>query len=321
MHLNFTFHHLTLAVLVPLLSFQVGIAQTETKQAPLQVSSYLDTVFSILHENALHRRSIAWDSIRTVLFREAAQAESTSDCYPAIRRVLPLLQDFHSYLMTPSQRAKWDTAHYSAQKHPESRFLKGKVGLVTIPPFASRDTIEQKLYASDVRNHLDRLRGSGANRWIIDLRSNLGGNMWPMLAGLSSLLSADTVGYFVNPDGRKDAWRSHAETMSIAQEVEPIAVLIGPSTCSSGEAIAIAFKCRPRTRFFGLPSCGLTTDNDDFPLPDGALLMLTINIFADRCGVPYPAGVKPDEQVGNLNRSDSTAVVTACQWLLKENVH
>jgi len=222
--------------------------------------------------------------------------------------------------MPPSIRAKWDTARYSTQKHPESRLLNDKVGLVTIPPFASSDSLQQNLYASDLRGHLTRLRNSGADRWILDLRANTGGNMWPMLSGLSSLLSADTVGYFLEPGGRKEPWRSHAQARSSSQEIEPIAVLLGPYTCSSGEAVAVAFKCRPHTRFFGLSTCGLTTDNDDFPLPDGALLMLTIGIFADRCGVPYPAGLTPDEQAGTLKWSDSTAIVTASQWLLKQEV-
>ena len=317
-HVNFAPKHVVLALLLLLSWLQTASPQTRWQKVPLPVSSYLDTVYNILHEHALHRATINWDTVRAVLRRETAQAKCTSDCYPAIRRVLPMLQDFHSFLMTPTQRTKWDTARYSTQKHSESRLLNEKVGMVTIPPFASSDSIQQDLYASDVKGHLARLRASGADRWIVDLRSNTGGNMWPMLAGLSSLLSADTVGYFLDPDGQKEAWHSHAQALSSTQGFEPIAVLLGPYTCSSGEAVAVAFKCQPRTRFFGLPTCGLTTDNDDFPLPDGALLMLTIDIFADRCGVPYPAGVKPDEQVGSLTWSDSTAVVTACQWLLKQ---
>jgi len=38
--------------------------------------------------------------------------------------------------------------------------------------------------------------------WIIDLRGNSGGNMYPMLAGLSSLLGEGVLGYDVYPDGR-----------------------------------------------------------------------------------------------------------------------
>ncbi len=307
-----------LVLLLPLLCVQLAVSQTGGKGSPLQVSSYLDSIYTILHEHALHRSTVDWDSVRAVLGREIGHAQTPSDCYPAIRRALRILDDHHSFLLTPFERAHLDSARYSRQRHPESHLFKGKVGLLTVPAFASRDTIEQRLYAADVRSHLTRLRASGANKWIIDLRANMGGNMWPMLDGLSSLLSADTVGYSVFPDGQKEPWRSHAERAPTLQAIEPIAVLIGPWTGSSGEAIAVAFKCRPCTRFFGLPSGGLTTANKDFSLPDSALLLVTDSFFADRCGVSYSAGVVPDEQIGSEAWSDTTAVVTARRWLAKQ---
>ena len=76
-----------------------------------------------------------------------------------------------------------------------------------------------------------------------------------------------------------------------------MAVLTGRMTCSSGEAIATAFRGRPDTRSFGLETCGLPTANDEFPLSDGAWILLTVSRFADRTGVVYSGPIAPHEVV------------------------
>ncbi|MSO60642.1 MAG: hypothetical protein EXQ50_00875 [Acidobacteria bacterium] len=87
-----------------------------------------------------------------------------------------------------------------------------------------------------------------------------------------------------------DHWRKYVRSASA-----PTLSTVGPTTASSGEAIAIAFRGRSSTRLFGAMTRGLTTSNRVFPLSDGALLNLTTAAFADRTGTPYREGVTPDE--------------------------
>lgn len=76
-----------------------------------------------------------------------------------------------------------------------------------------------------------------------------------MLAGLKPFLGDAPLGYFVTTSGEKS--RPWKETLPIDHQdmaqpdlsTIPVAVLIGPHTASSGEAVAIAFKGRPNTRF------------------------------------------------------------------------
>lgn len=83
--------------------------------------------------------------------------------------------------------------------------------------------------------------------------------------------------------------------MTLHVEAPPVAVLVGPTTASSGEAVAIAFRGRSSTRLFGATTRGLTTANRVFPLSDGSLLNLTTAAFVDRLVTPYQNGVTPDE--------------------------
>jgi hypothetical protein len=91
--------------------------------------------------------------------------------------------------------------------------------------------------------------------------------------------------------------------------------LTGPRTASSGEAVTIAFRGRPRTRSFGLPTAGLSTSNGTFPLPDGAALLLTTAIEADRTGRRYGDKIEPDQLVENDPTKGDPAIEAATQWL------
>ena len=73
-----------------------------------------------------------------------------------------------------------------------------------------------------------------------------------------------------------------------------IAVLIDGEIDSSGEAIAIAFRGMRPTRFFGEHTMGVSINNTNFLLPDGANMILTIGVQVDRKGIEHQDGVEPD---------------------------
>lgn len=90
-----------------------------------------------------------------------------------------------------------------------------------------------------------------------------------------------------------------------------IAVVIGPRTASSGEAVAVAFRARPEVRFFGQTTAGLATSNQGLPLPDGGALILTTGVMLDRAGAAYPQGISPEVLVP----VDHEAIEAAAGWL------
>ena len=169
--------------------------------------------------------------------------------------------------------------------------------------------------------HIDQ---AGACGWILDLRDNSGGNMWPMLADLGPLLGqsasaeygtdASVVGFFIDRDGGEVAWPyldgvayegSEPSTVvevpyELVDPEVPVAVLPGPQVASSGEAIAVAFQGRPNTRTFGDPTWGTPTSIEGFALSDGAVVGLAVGQFADRTGQTYGpfGGLVPNESGG-----------------------
>ena len=159
--------------------------------------------------------------------------------------------------------------------------------------------------------------------------------MWPALAGIGSLLGSGTAGFFFDASHRPtpwgytdggawgEAWLDLAEaagprTMGL---VEPpyhlkvpnprVAVLTDIGVASSGEAIAIAFRGRSNTMSFGTPTCGLSTEVEQFPLKSGGRIGIVTGVLADRTKRTYGDIVRPDELVSN----PADVVPRALAWL------
>jgi len=63
---------------------------------------------------------------------------------------------------------------------------------------------------------------------------------------------------------------------------------------TGGPEVAISFAGRGRERSFGEHTAGFSTDNQMYPLSDGAQLFLCVGIEADRTGHRYLDGIDPD---------------------------
>jgi C-terminal processing protease CtpA/Prc len=158
--------------------------------------------------------------------------------------------------------------------------------------------------------------------WVVDLRRNVGGNMWPMLDAVRPVLGEGPPGYFVS-GGRREAWSfassANGPACPLKHRDPPIAVLTSRLTVSSGEALTIAFRGRPLTRSFGEATGGLPTSNRSIPLVDGAQIVLTVASEADRTGRSYDGPIVPDERVAidwkRMGTDDDPVIAAAAKWL------
>jgi len=151
--------------------------------------------------------------------------------------------------------------------------------------------------------------------WVVDLRRNVGGNMWPMLHAVRPILGeANPFTYRYG----KAPW-SNKLVYSLQRPDPAIAVLTSRLTVSSGELVAIAFHGPASTRFFGEPTAGLATSNLDMPLVDGAILVVTTDRPADRTGRAFEGPIEPDQRVAidwtRIGSDDDPVVHVASAWL------
>jgi len=338
-----------------------------TKITP-DAAAFLDNALDTMRQHALHGQSVDWTAVRTEAFKRAGGAFNPIDTYPAIYWALVQLGDPGAHLRLPPglypdqiallQQAERDAVNnapaaareqtsiptpFTSRRLPEGHIVtvQGRnFGYVVLPRCSAKDNDGLLLYAADVRRILTELTAQGPKGWIVDLRGNTGGNMWPMLAGIGPILGDGSVGSFVANDGNvswfyqdgKTGTRNPAglETVSLTLQEEPVlqspsvapvAVLVDSSTASSAEAITIAFHGRPASRSFGSRTAGKSTAVQPFKLDDGAELYLTTAIDADRSGKAYPDGFSPDQVVsfngGSMPQESNDQVLQAAQtWLV-----
>ncbi len=225
-------------------------------------------------------------------------------------------------------------APFTLNRLPQGQLLCPGVAWLDLPDHGGDGTLpDGRVYPDVVQGLIAELHAAGAAKWIVDLRLNEGGNMYPMLAGIGPLAGEGVLGAFerddtswpwayeggaASVDGHVNSRVTGAPYPTFPAEV-PVAVLLSPLTSSSGEIMAISFKGRACTRFFGEATQGLTSANSPFPLPDDAELWLATSYEADRTGQHYQTAVEPDVEVltdWRTYRSGEDAVVrVALNWL------
>lgn len=272
----------------------------------------------IVREQALFASKVDWQSVEGDAVLEDVARETPWEMERRIRRMLRTLGDHHSALQTPDDLVV--AARESGPKfEPSFDRIDADTALISLPPFSGSDRGQTDKFVEVFHSELSRLHTQGVRRWIVDLRLNSGGNMWPMLSALSPLLGTDRIGGTENRDGTTDSWLNDPAPPSVPDLTrDKVAVLLSSKTASSGEAVAIAFSGRPRTKSFGARTGGYSTSNKSFDLPGGYRLHVTSAIFMDRAGRKYPSGVDPDSLV--LSLSENSAARAALSWLREEEV-
>jgi len=350
-----------------------SLAQTNAAEISESARTYLNGVLDTMEKRALNRDSIDWKRVRAETFALAANARTTTDTYVAIAHAIGELKERHSFLMLPDSLDKERKQTIQAQMRAELSKTRGAApsGSRAMSPFASRemeghlDRQDGKVFAHIVVPHCSpqytewnknrpyfeeftkKLHGivvdllaQKPDGWLVDLRGNGGGNMWPMLAGIAPILDEGDLGSFQKPGGESSIWflkegkiSSRASAGKIVQSRVPdppgsgagpawVAVLFDRGTASSGEAVAISFAGRPRTRSFGEHTAGYSTANESIPLSDGAMLLLCTSVEADRTGRRYPDGLDPDTPLpapDSRPAEDADAVAQAAKdWIASQ---
>lgn len=301
-------------------------------------------ILDLLQQQSLYRDRVDWPKARAAL----AAARDPAQTRRLLDDVIQRSSGGHgrwisaSQLRTESKRAPATQAAMGAASLPTEDASSGptaRLGWIKVGAYMYDQTQPQEVQNQARKQAAIALQAriqeqDDGNRcgWVVDLRSNTGGNMRPMLLGMGPLLGdakgADPVGMFLLADKRQPwAYREGAVWLdgtavvgsrnthyALRNPGAPVAVLFGPRTASSGEASVLAFRGRAASRSFGQPSAGYSTANATPRLPDGSLLLLTGSVMADRNGVGDGNRLQPDVTVG----AGQDAAALAREWLLAQ---
>ncbi len=264
-------------------------------QTSAEALAYLHVALDSIEQTVLRGTRVAWPVVRDSAVLLVRGAQRPYDTYPAIDWALRRVNK-HSFLQVSTPGAV-------------SRMIAGGIGYIHVPQRGGSGIA----LADSLHGAVGTLQAAGACAWIVDVRANGGGNMWPMLAGIGPLLGDTIVGSFggqplserwyyrdgvagiLSVSGKLDT--ISRVTVSPVQPLNPgvpIAVLFDGGTGSSGEAVVIAFAGRPNSKTFGSRSAGFATVNRGLRLADGANMVVTTGHNADRRGQSYGDQLNPD---------------------------
>ncbi|WP_424446787.1 S41 family peptidase [Microbacterium sp. CH-015] len=265
-----------------------------------------------------------WDAARADVERLAADATSIEELHEPLAQAARVAGGKHSVFLTP------DEAEQTAQT-AEANFTTPTVttdsGIttVTIPPLGSVSTDQQTEYADTAAQGIVDAAPNTCG-WIVDLRGNTGGDMYPMLSGVAPLLPNGPALSFVTNGGQEtvvtvqddgagldgDTTASIPVTGKVREQ--PVAILQDGRTGSSGEAVLTAFRGLDNVHSFGMPSAGYTSANAIHQLYDGAQLVLTGSVYADRDGI-----ILDEQPIEPSSSVDADQIERAAQDWLTQN--
>lgn len=213
---------------------------------------------------------------------------------------------------------------------PTARRLDDQIAYLELPGVSGARGAS---YDDEVHALLGQVDDGELRGCIVDLRRNPGGSVEPMLASVGPLAGNGKLGAYTSSHNSSewsyDAERGSAifegyELANVAtphplRDDLPIAILTSPVTAQGGEALVVAFAGRARTRRFGEGTRGVPIGSTTKALADGAMLILTVTVQADRNGKRYDRAIPPDEAVevdwARFGGADDPVVVAACRWL------
>jgi len=314
----------------------------------------IDIVYDFIKTNSIHRYQVNWNKEDKQFWSAMSTAHTLKDSMNAFIQVFKDLDDVHSQLHYNNQNygyLKTDDEHGSDRLHQlaemaratsgqiKCELLDNQYAYIRIPGNNIFDATVANQYGWTLRDTIDYWKQKKQVKgFVIDLRLDRGGNLNPMLNGVSHLLGDGVIlnevdisylrggpwkiqkGIFM---GRNFAMPDDNENENTPLSEIPVVVLTGPLTASSGSITAIAFRGRKNAISIGEPTAGgYTVSNEYYQFAPNLFLNLAISRVADRNLRFYPAEVEPDivvkegDDFENLMRDQK--IKRALLWL-KEN--
>jgi carboxyl-terminal processing protease len=339
------------AIVVALL---LGTGAARAAEPAVSGKAFVEEFIGLAEKRDIFASGPQWDRVKAWARQSATATTDSLSAYPIVAEALKSTGDFHGGLGPTEENTNRYKARYGklwaepSARHPNSDFLdrsalsssdirirRGRTARILIAPSVHTADDEQRYAATLFKMISSAPRGTCG--YVIDLRGNLGGDMGPMLAGVSPLLGSTVVGGFsdkvdlpshlrvdsgrvgeVGADGKYQqdfALKRIPHARRYLANV-PVAVLLDDGVLSSGEIMAAAFHGRPRTRSFGTRTYGFTTLNSPYPMADGSQLYMATGFYMDRLGRKFVNGIPADIDVPTSGSKASQDVLAAAgKWL------
>jgi carboxyl-terminal processing protease len=293
------------------------------------IKSFIDKSIELIEVNSIHTENL--ENIKRELYNKSQSLNSIDEIAPLYEKVFKQLNDYHGGLKYKGKTYGWNNPNamtnaylkdkIKIDKNTFSKVIDKKIGYIRIT--GNNDFTFKKVdsLANDIVSHINAINSNKIKGWIIDLRLNTGGNMYPILFGLKEFIGDNIMfGGFRDaqnkPTGNWEIKEGKLLIDGIVLERKidldypiktdiPLVILTGCYTASAGEMTAISFIGRNNTFIVGEPTANYTTAVQGFKINDNAGINLSTDYVVDRNLKVYKLNILPDfEILGGDNLED-----------------
>src|SRR2546422_1558534 len=209
---------LVFILIVTLFAAACGGAQATAPSSPTSAAVngspatiYLNEVVGLMEANSINRSTINWTDFRAQVFARAQGAQSIADTYPAISLALGLLNDHHSFYTAASGSGLGNpSSRRCAAPAVSNPAVPADIGYVRVGSFGGTDIAAVRAFADSVQDQIRESDRPGLAGWIVDLRGNGGGHMWPIPPAVGPAVGERACRH-LNPPSRAAAQRAHSD--------------------------------------------------------------------------------------------------------------
>jgi len=285
------------------------------------IQSFVDKSIEFIEMNSIHTENV--ENIKRELYNKSQSLNSIDEIAPLYKEVFKQLNDYHGSLKYKGKTYGWQNPNAATNlylkdkiktdKSTFSKVIDKKIGYIRIT--GNNDFSFKKVdsLANDIVSHINNINSNKIKGWIIDLRLNTGGNMYPVLLGLKEFIGYNVIfGGFRNAQNEPTGnWEVNEGKLLIDgivldRKIDldypvktdiPLVILTSCYTASAGEMIVISFIGRNNTFIVGEPTANYTTAVQGFEINDNGGINLSTDYVVDRNLNVYKSNILPDFEV------------------------
>ncbi|GMQ31880.1 hypothetical protein Ataiwa_01520 [Algoriphagus taiwanensis] len=255
---------------------------------------YVIQAFDSIEVYFSHSLTFNLDSLETQVLKQVFPSSSHKEVIELLEYAVQTI-DKHNYILSPEKYHQMETGtnpEVLVNPYPfQYEILENKYAFLSLEGFIGVDSISSKNFSDSLQRSILYLYHQQPKGWIIDLRNNSGGWIYPMLAGLGPILGSGTKAFEMSGNQVLEEYYFYkdstdylllADSIWFFEEQLPLAVLVSEKTGSAGELLTLSFRGNPNTTIIGTPTAGFSTGLKGFLMPDGTQICVTNGVMVDR---------------------------------------
>lgn len=312
-----------------ILFFSFNIQAQDFKTSQDSIQFFYENLFEVMKNGYLFKEKVNWEKVDSNINNNLKQYSDFEKSLNEVSTFFDLTKADHSRVYYNDQQFsgnfpgptqddftdQW-IKKYKTNPQFEVKVLNNHYGYILMPGMYSEKNLHKQ--SQRMYDEINKIKKSNTLQgWIIDLRFNTGGDIYPMLLALYDFLGDNVVWGVLDINKNlvneieleKGKYKANSKTVSYIKpdgellDKIKVAVITNIATGSSGEITALAFKGRENTILIGEKTFGKTTTNNKADLPFGAFMTLTTGYDCDRNGNYYEK-IIPDVTVVEKDNFD-----------------